>query len=39
MHESPSTDKSHVFYENCWHNMWGEIEIEEAIEENAKWIL
>ncbi|KAL4487383.1 hypothetical protein ABPG73_005893 [Tetrahymena malaccensis] len=39
MDESPSLDKTHVFYENCWHNMWGEIEIYSAIEKTKDWIL
>lgn len=38
MKESPSVDKSHVFYENCWHNIWAEVEIEDAIQQTRKWI-
>lgn len=29
--QSPSTDKTHIFYDQCWHNMWGENEIYDAI--------
>ena len=27
-----------IFYENCWHNMWKEPEIEEIKEDIWKWI-
>ncbi|EGR33123.1 hypothetical protein IMG5_061220 [Ichthyophthirius multifiliis] len=38
-HESPSEDKTHIFYNNCWHNMWKEQEIYEMNQVVADWIL
>ena len=31
-------DKEYLYYENVWHNIWGEDEIHEIIPKMVQWI-
>ncbi len=36
---SPQEDKELLFYDNLWHNIWAEEEIEEINPKSLQWIL
>ena len=37
--KTPENDKEILFYENMWHDVWHEPEIEEIQKKVADWVL
>jgi len=39
MERSPSKDKTHLYFENMWHDIWHEEEIKEYLPKMVQWVV